>query len=315
MLIFFTDLTMAFYQSFLRTHLHPPHVDASSSSDSVVTPNHFTDGFSDSSPATSFELPECSPLRWTMAEVNMRDDTDTERKSEDPESQTSISSSSFDRRQQEAYQSLASSQDMQSQPQEPLELTVTAPWEDIASSQACTSIRGPSLLFGSGSSTFELAQHHQQDDPTENNVYPMADFAMSHQKRVLNAIAEDEAEERQSPHKRPRGDQDASEYDADRDEEEPSGEFQCPHCSHSYKHRRTLVRHRRSISQLKCLDLTAGPLNVYSCSVDHCAESSCRLDVIKRHVKRIHKRTWEVSDKTRKAYTVERLQEMMAREN
>jgi hypothetical protein len=299
---------MAYYQSFLLSRVNR-QVDGASSSDTPATPNYSTDELESSTPATSIGLPECSPLRCTMTEINMGVETDAEQASEDPESQTSVSSATFDRLQQTAFQSLASSQGSQaspqSQPQEPpssLQMGLDIPWEDTVSSQPQTSIESPNLLFIDGSSA--PPQHFQRH---------IAD-SVSHQKRVLDNITEEEGDmEFQSSCKRPRRHQDASEYDADDDdEEEPNVQddekFNCPCCPKKYGTCRALTRHRRSISPklLKCLDLSAGPLDVFFCSEPGCKVSSARLDAIRRHVTRAHHREYNAI-----RYSVETLRKMM----
>ena len=302
MFLFFADLSMAYYPSFPRIQ-----INESSSSDSA-TPNYFTDELSKSSPATSFDLPEDFPLRYTLSEINKGIDSDAEQMLENAESQTSNSSAAIERATLVAFQSFASESSQEShipprsQPRElhSLPMDLDEPFESTTSSQGRSSFSSPSLLFSGGSSSSE----HYQPEQLVNCVDPTVESTVS-QERMHQVT---------------------NEYDADDDDyDEPiakdDGIYQCPSCLTKYKTRKAFTRHRDatlatilnhlpspiSSKLLKCLNFSAGPARVFLCSEPRCTKTAGRLDLMKKHVKDNHGCKYTTA--TREIYTLKMLQD------
>jgi hypothetical protein len=266
--------------------------------------------------ATSIGLPERSaPIFHTLAELV---DSDTEQMTEDPDSQTSFTSSTFDKLQREAYELFLSSQEYQATPPgtppgtpPSLNMTLDVPWENTSEHRT----QRPDISFSNGSST-SLPLFYR-DELARNSMDYAADSTVHRQKRALPDHTDDGDGDMQfqTSCKRPRMPQDTDEDNDDQEQSraQGSGGLRCPCCGRHFTLRKALDRHRRSISRtlLKCLDLSPGPLSIYHCSEPGCTYSSDRLDATKRHVEEKHHYAYTPSDDTTEKYSIEKLRGMM----
>jgi hypothetical protein len=315
--LFHIGLPMSYHygHSFLRT---PSHGRGGSISNSPATSNDSNDRLDGPSPWTPYSVPQPSPP--TLAELNLRKDSDEQKSiSESKESQesqttqTSRTSSAIARAHVRAQRSMGFDN------LDSLDVELPAPFEGRTSLQGQTIVESPKgILLVVDNDHLSPPQHYQPEEPVEDYLYAIPEFASSPNKRPRNvgddsnelqpsrkrcrhqsiiagaSSAEDEGEDGEGPE----GDDEMEPHPHPQAPTSSSNGNQCPCCFRIFSKSSALSRHRHCVSprhlnsqrDWDCLDFSAGPLTVYLCSQPGCTrfQFAGRRDVLERHVKSAH---------------------------